>query len=107
LATRTNGKGQSKDDSITELKRDLERRIHDIRAELVEGKTGAVEESLDFLRNEFEQGLSDLRKQIDESVEPEREAIRERPFVAVGAAVAVGVIAGALLAVFLGRKSKD
>jgi ElaB/YqjD/DUF883 family membrane-anchored ribosome-binding protein len=107
LSTRTNGKHQSRDDSIKELKRDFERRIEDIRAEAGEGVSGAVDESIDFLKKELEQGLSSLRRQIDETVEPGREAIRERPFSSMGAALGAGVIAGVLLGVFLGRKSKD
>jgi len=107
LATRTNGKHQSREDSIKELKKDFERRIDDIRAESGEGVSGAVDESLDFLKKELEQGLSSLRRQIDETVEPGREAIRDSPFSSVGAAVGAGVIAGVLLGVFLGRKSKD
>jgi ElaB/YqjD/DUF883 family membrane-anchored ribosome-binding protein len=48
-----------------------------------------------------------LRKQIDESVEPGREAIRQKPFASVGAALGAGVIAGVLLGLFLGKKSED
>jgi ElaB/YqjD/DUF883 family membrane-anchored ribosome-binding protein len=107
LSTRTNGKHQSRDDSFRELKKDFDRRIHDLQAEAVEGSGAAVQESIDFLRNELEQRLSNLSKQIDESVEPGREAIRERPFSSVGAALGAGIIAGVLLGVFLGRKSKD
>src|SRR6202521_4348227 len=107
MATRTNGKQQSRDESYRELKKDFERRIHDLQAEVVEGSSGAVQESIDFLRNELEQRLSDLRKQIDESVEPGREAIREKPFASVGAALGAGVVAGVLLGFFLGRKSED
>lgn len=107
MSARTNGKHQSRDDSIKELKRDFERRIEDIREEAGEGVSGAVDESIDFLKKELEQGLSSLRRQIDETVEPGREAIREKPFSSVGAALGAGVIAGVLLGVFLGRKSKD
>jgi len=107
LATRTNGKHQSRDDSIKELKRDFERRIHDIQAVVGEETSGAVDESIEFLRNEVEQRLSDLHKQIDESVEPRREAIRERPFASVGVALGAGVIAGVVLGVLLGRKRED
>jgi len=107
LATRTTGKHQSREDSIKELKRDFERRVHDIEAETREGAGGALDESVEFLRNEVDQRLSGLRKQIDETVEPRREAIRDRPLSSVGAAIGAGMIAGVLLGVFLGRKSKD
>jgi ElaB/YqjD/DUF883 family membrane-anchored ribosome-binding protein len=107
MSTRTNGKHQSRDDAFRELKKDFDRRIHDLQAEVVEGSSSAVEESIDFLRSELDQRLSDLHKQFDESVEPGREAIREKPFSAMGAALGAGVVAGVLLGVFLGRKSKD
>ena len=89
------------------MKRDFDRRIHDLQAEVVEEGTGAVQESVEFLRNELEERISDLGKQVDKSVEPGREAIRDAPFSSVGAALGAGVIAGILLGVFLGRKSKD
>jgi len=89
------------------LKKDFDRRIHDLETEVTEGGSSAVRESVDFLRNELEQRLSDLRKQVDESVEPGREAIRDSPIASVGAALGAGVVAGVLLGVFLGRKSKD
>jgi ElaB/YqjD/DUF883 family membrane-anchored ribosome-binding protein len=95
------------DESLRELKKDFDRRIHDLQTEVVEGSSTAVQESVDFLRNELEQRLSDLRKQVDESVEPGREAIREKPVASVGAALGAGVIAGVLLGLFLGRKSED
>jgi ElaB/YqjD/DUF883 family membrane-anchored ribosome-binding protein len=104
LSTRTNGKHLSRDESIKELKRDFERRLHDIQAEAGE-VGGAVDESISFLRDELEQGISDLHKQIDKTVEPGREAIRDQPFTSVGAAIGAGVIAGVLLGIFLGRKS--
>jgi ElaB/YqjD/DUF883 family membrane-anchored ribosome-binding protein len=107
MSSRTNGKQQSKDDALGQLKKDFDRRIHDIQTGVVEGSASAVQESIDFLRDELEQRVSDLRKQIDESVEPGREAIRDKPISSVGAALGAGVIAGVLLGVFLGRKSKD
>lgn len=95
------------DESLRELKKDFDRRIHELQTEVVEEGSGAVQDSVDFLRNELEQRLSDLRKQVDESVEPGREAIREKPFSSVGAALGAGVIAGVLLGLFLGKKSED
>ncbi len=89
------------------MKKDFDRRIHDLETEVSEGASGAVQESVDYLKNELEHRLSDLAKQVDESVEPGREAIRDRPFASVGAALGAGVIAGVLLGVFLGRKSTD
>jgi ElaB/YqjD/DUF883 family membrane-anchored ribosome-binding protein len=107
MATRTNGKHQSRDDSLRELKRDFDRRVHDLEAGVVEGTTGAVQDSVEYLRTELEQRLGDLSKQIDKSIEPGREAIRERPLSSMGAALGAGIVAGVLLGIFLGRKSKD
>jgi ElaB/YqjD/DUF883 family membrane-anchored ribosome-binding protein len=95
------------DESLRDLKKDFDRRIHDLQTEVTEGGSTAVQESVDFLRNELDQRLSDLRKQVDESVEPGREAIRERPFASVGVALGAGVVAGVLLGIFLMRKSED
>jgi ElaB/YqjD/DUF883 family membrane-anchored ribosome-binding protein len=92
------------------LKKDFDRRIHDLQTEVAEGSSSAsghVQDSVDFLRNELEQRLTELGKQIDESVEPGREAIRDAPFASVGAALGAGVVAGVMLGVFLGRKSTD
>jgi ElaB/YqjD/DUF883 family membrane-anchored ribosome-binding protein len=107
LATRTNGKHQLADESLRELKKDFDRRIHDLQTEVSEGGSSAVQESVDFLRNELDQRLSDLHKQVDESVEPGREAIRQKPFASVGVALGAGVVAGVLLGIFLMRKSED
>jgi ElaB/YqjD/DUF883 family membrane-anchored ribosome-binding protein len=107
MATRTNGKHQSRDESFRELKKDFDRRIRDLQAEVVEDTSSTAHESVEFLRNELETRLTELGKQIDESVEPGREAIRDAPFASVGAAVGAGVVAGILLGVFLGRKSTD
>jgi ElaB/YqjD/DUF883 family membrane-anchored ribosome-binding protein len=107
LAARSKSDNHATNDALKELKRDLERRIQDIQAGMEQGETGFADESLAALRKEFERRLSDVRVQIDESVEPGREAIRERPLVAVGAALAGGLAAGVLLGVLLGRKSKE
>jgi ElaB/YqjD/DUF883 family membrane-anchored ribosome-binding protein len=107
MSSRTNGKHQSADESFRELKKDFDRRIHDLQTEVTEGSSEAVQESVDYLRNELEHRLSELRKQVDESVEPGRKAIREAPITSVGAALGAGVVAGVLLGVFLGRKSKN
>jgi ElaB/YqjD/DUF883 family membrane-anchored ribosome-binding protein len=102
LASKTNEEQNLKDDSLKELKRDFDRRIDELRAEVREGRRSGGEESLDLLKDDLERMLSDLRHQLDESVEPGREAVREKPFVALGIALGVGV----LLGIFLGRKSK-
>ena len=102
MASGTNEEQNLKDDSLKELKRDFDRRIDELRAEVREGRRSGGEETLDLLREDFERVLSDLRQELDESVEPGREAIRKRPFVALGVAVGVGV----LLGILLGRKSK-
>ena len=102
MASGTNGKQDLKDDSLKELKRDFDRRIDEIRAEVREGRRSEGEESLDLLRDDLERMLSDLGHELVESMEPAREAVRKKPFVALGIALGVGV----LLGIILGRKSK-
>ncbi|MDA4117191.1 MAG: hypothetical protein OK455_02485 [Thaumarchaeota archaeon] len=76
-----------------------------------QGHAGMAEESLVALKNDFERRLSDIREQIDESMEPKRQVIRDQPFSSVAAALASGVAAGVLLGVLLSsgssRKSKE
>ena len=94
---------QTADDAIRELRRDFERRLHDVRASLDQSENASAEEALSLFRKEFEHRLTDLREELDDSIESGRSAIRERPFIALGVALAAGVLLGALL----GRKSRD
>ncbi len=101
------------DRAVREMQKGLEKRIDAIRTELKEKgpeAVVAVEKSLGDLKADLEDRLSDMRASIestresfDDAIETGRTAIQERPFEAVGIALAVGVAIGLLF----GRKSKD
>jgi hypothetical protein len=104
LAARTNGKEPLELDPLDELKREFERRIREIRTELREGARGApADEHVDYLRKDLGDLSLDLRQLLDDALEPGRDIIRERPFLALGLALGVGVLFGVLL----GRKGKE
>jgi ElaB/YqjD/DUF883 family membrane-anchored ribosome-binding protein len=96
--------------AVQEMQKEFEKRIDAIRTELKEKGPEAVEKSLGELKTGFEGRLDDVRESIenareslDDVLETGRTTIQERPLMAVGVAVAVGVVIGLLL----GRKSKN
>jgi ElaB/YqjD/DUF883 family membrane-anchored ribosome-binding protein len=98
---------------IKEMQRDFDRRIDSIRTELKEKgpeATEAVEKSLGDLKEGLEDRLSEISDTIDSAretfggaVETGRSTIQERPLMAVGIALAAGVVIGLIF----GRKNKD
>ena len=91
---------------MTDIRKDLDKKIDKIKAELKEKgpeAAEAIEESLDALKADLEGRLSDIHESIDDQLEVGRREIRKKPLMAVGVAVLVGVVAGMLL----GRKCKD
>jgi ElaB/YqjD/DUF883 family membrane-anchored ribosome-binding protein len=105
LSARTKGEERATNDSMKELRREFERRIPDIQADIESGQTGMAEEAIAALRKEFEQRMLEIRDQIDESFEPGRDAIRERPIASVGVAIGLGITAGVLFGALLLRSS--
>jgi ElaB/YqjD/DUF883 family membrane-anchored ribosome-binding protein len=98
--------------AVKDLQKDFDKRIDAIRAELKKGPEAAeaVEKSLFDLKTGFGDRLGDMRESLDNAhdsfdgaVENGRMTIRDRPLMAVGAAVAAGVLIGLIF----GRKSKD
>jgi ElaB/YqjD/DUF883 family membrane-anchored ribosome-binding protein len=92
--------------SLEDIRRDLDKKIDQIKAELkAKGPEAAeaIEESLDALKANLEDRLSDFHESIDDQLDIGRKEIRKQPLMAVGVAVLVGVVAGMLL----GRKCKD
>ena len=92
--------------SLDDIRRDLDKKIDQIKVELKEKgpeAAAAIEESLDALKANLENRLSDFHASIDDQLEVGRKEIRKQPLMAVGVAVLVGVVAGMLL----GRKCKD
>jgi ElaB/YqjD/DUF883 family membrane-anchored ribosome-binding protein len=98
---------------IRETRRDFDERIDAVRKELREKGPEAIEtaeRSLGDLKAGFESRLSDVREGIDgvhesfdDAVETGRSSIQERPLIAVGIALAAGVMIGMIL----GRKKRD
>ena len=103
---------------IRDMQKDLDKRIDAIRSELkTKGPDAAesIERSLSDMRTGFGERLSDIRDSIDnahetfdDAVETGRTTIQERPLMAVGAAVAVGLLVGLIFGRRSGgRKSDD
>ena len=104
MARTTKDKEESTEGALNELKRDLEREINEIRTTIKEKGPEAAEESMKNLKAEFDGRLEEIRDRLDESVETSRSVIREHPLIAVGGALAVGLLVGLL---FAGGKSKN
>ena len=56
-----------------------------------------AEQSLSELREDLENRLTDIRDSIDDTVETGRKGIQEYPLMSVGIAVGLGIIIGLLL----------
>jgi ElaB/YqjD/DUF883 family membrane-anchored ribosome-binding protein len=110
--TRRNSRTEA-ESAVNDLQKDLDTRVEMIRTELMEKgpeAAAAVEKSLNDLKDGFEARFDSLRDSIDEAreslddaVESGRTTIRDQPLMAVGIAVAAGVVIGLLF----GRKSKS
>jgi ElaB/YqjD/DUF883 family membrane-anchored ribosome-binding protein len=92
--------------SLRETRKEFDRRVEEVRAELKEIVPEAaekVEESLNDLKKDLVKGFDNmLHGRFEENLETGREKIREHPLLTVGIAVAGGVLVGMLLG-----KSKD
>ncbi len=101
------------DRAVRDMQKDFEKRIDTIRTELKERGPEAVEtveNSLGDMKADFENRLSDMRESLenaresfDDALETGMTTIQERPLMAVGIALAVGVVIGLLF----GRKGKN
>ncbi len=106
MAKRDKGSEAAAEASLEDIRRDLEKKIDQIKAELKEKgpeAAAAIEESLDALKSNLETRLDDFHATIDDQLDAGRREIKKQPLMAVGIAVLVGVVAGMLL----GRKCKD
>jgi vacuolar-type H+-ATPase subunit H len=93
------------DRSIRETRRDFDKRIDEIRAELQKGGADAVEKvekSLSELKEDLQSGFDDIQGSLEDELETGRKEVREHPLLAVGVAVMAGLVVGMLLG-----KSKD
>ena len=103
----TTTREQSVHNAMKELRRDFERRLNDIQAEMEHGRTNTAEDALAMLRKEFERKLSGVRDKIDNSLEPGRETVRDKPLATLGVSMVAGLVAGMICGVLLGRKSDE
>jgi ElaB/YqjD/DUF883 family membrane-anchored ribosome-binding protein len=99
----------STDRSLRETRRDFDKRIDEIRAELKQNGPGAVEQaemSLSDLKEDMQRSFEDhydaLHERFEEKLEDGRREVRKQPLLAVGVAVMAGLIVGMLL-----EKSKN
>jgi ElaB/YqjD/DUF883 family membrane-anchored ribosome-binding protein len=105
LANKENDSRRAAEQHIRETRRDFDKRIDEIRAELRERGPDAaekVERSLNDLKKDLQNGFDDIHGEFDDELETRREQVREHPLLAVGIAVIGGVILGMLLG-----KSRD
>jgi ElaB/YqjD/DUF883 family membrane-anchored ribosome-binding protein len=106
MARREKSTEEAAEVTLEDIRRDLDRKIDQIKAEIKQKgpeAAEAIEESLDALKANLESRLSDFHASIDDQLEVGRREIRKQPLMAVGVAVMFGVVAGILL----GRKCKD
>jgi ElaB/YqjD/DUF883 family membrane-anchored ribosome-binding protein len=93
---------------VRETRRDVDRRIDEIRAELkgkgpeaVEKAEKSLNDLKEDLQNRLQDGLQsgfdDIHGKFENEVEEGRRGVREHPLLAVGVAVTAGLMLGMLL----------
>jgi len=100
LANREKDLRRGAERSLRHTRKDLEKRIDEIRAELEEiGPEAAdkVGRSLNELKSDLQGGFDDANSKFEDDLETGRKEVREHPLLAVGVAVMAGVIVGMLL----------
>ena len=93
------------EESLKRIRRDLDRRIDEIKGDLREKEPKSVkefEEILDGLREDVDSRMGEARESVDEQLEMGRKEIKKHPLIAVSIAVLVGLIIGMLF----GRDSR-
>jgi len=92
LANKEKDMKNAADRTLRETRRDFDKRIDEIRAELQAKGPGAVEKaerSLNDLKEDLRNGFDDVNSTLDDELESGREQVREHPLFAVGVDVAV------------------
>jgi len=100
LANREKDLRNATEKSMREVRADFDKRIDQIRAELKEGGSEAVEKverSLEVLKEDLQERFVEINERIEDKVEMGREEVREHPLLAVGVAVTVGILVGMIL----------
>jgi ElaB/YqjD/DUF883 family membrane-anchored ribosome-binding protein len=93
---------------VRETRRDIDRRIDEISSDLKSRGPEAVEKaekSLNDLKEDLQNrlqaglqsGFDEIQGKFEDEVEAGRKEVREHPFLAVGVAIAAGLILGMLL----------
>jgi ElaB/YqjD/DUF883 family membrane-anchored ribosome-binding protein len=106
LASRDKDLRTAAERSIRETRKDFDKKIDEIRGDLKEGGTEAVqkaERALNELKEDLESSFGQIHERFEEGLETGRSTVREHPLLSVGIAVGVGVIIGMLLE----RKGRD
>jgi len=99
LANKERDLRNAADRSLKETRRDFDKRIDEIRAQLHERGPDAaemVEKSLNGLKEELRAGFDDVNGKFEDELEVGRKQVREHPLLSVGVAVMAGIILGML-----------
>jgi ElaB/YqjD/DUF883 family membrane-anchored ribosome-binding protein len=86
--------------SVEETRRDIGERIEEISSQLMAGGPEVLEKlerSLNDLRADLQGSLENTHGMLGDELEAGRDEIREHPLLAVGIAVAAGVVIGLIL----------
>ena len=104
MAKQENDLETSSEESINRVRRDLDKRIDEIKTDLRQKPKSVeeLEETLEGLRVDVERKISEAQQYVDHQLESSRREIRRHPLMAVGIAALVGLIIGMLL----GRESR-
>jgi len=100
MASKQNDLRSAAERTLRETRRDFDKRIDEIRAELKEKGPEAVERvesALNELKADLQSGFDEIHVSIDDELEAGRRQVREHPLLAVGVAVTAGVVIGMLL----------
>lgn len=100
MASKQNDSRSAAERSLRETRRDFDKRIDEIRAELREKGPEAVvrvENALNELKGDLQSGFDEIHVRVDDELETGRKEVREHPLLAVGIAVTAGVVIGMLL----------
>ncbi len=86
--------------SLREARRDFDKRIDQISAELKEKgpeTVERVENALKELKLDLQSDFEEIHAMVDDELETGRKEVREHPLLAVGIAVTAGLVIGMLL----------
>jgi ElaB/YqjD/DUF883 family membrane-anchored ribosome-binding protein len=100
MASREKDLRSAAERSLRKTRRDFDKRIDEIRAELKEKGPEAVERvenALNDLKEDLQGGFDEVHGRFEDELEIGRREVRDHPLLAVGIALTVGVVIGMLL----------